>query len=351
MHRANLASSPMSTPVRSAPSASEFFTKTMMGYRATKALLVSNRIGVFDALDAVWLDGGSLAQKIGCDVRATTVLVRALAAMGVLEERDGRFTNAPLASEYLVRGKPRYTGNNLRFQDILWEGWSNLEPVVRSGKPWRDLGELLGREDQTFTAEYIRGMHNIAAEPAHEVARMLGARPLASMLDVGAGPGTYALALLDAHPNLRATLLDLPETLVVTRELVRDHVHASRLELKEGDYVASEFGEGYDLVLMSHVTHDEGPDRIAKMLSKAFAALAPGGRVAIHDWVVDETKCSPLYAALFSLNLIVYTAGGRIYSVDEYRAMLESAGFASITAEMVLESKAANPTCLILGMK
>src|SRR5438105_290284 len=115
----------------------------MMGYRATKALLVANRVGVFDALEGASLGGEALAGKLGCDPRALTILLRALAGLDLLIERDGRFQNSPLASDYLVRGRPGYLGNNLRFQDVLWEGWSNLENVVRSGDPWTDLAGLL----------------------------------------------------------------------------------------------------------------------------------------------------------------------------------------------------------------
>jgi SAM-dependent methyltransferase len=335
----------------SAESASEFFTKTMMGYRATKALLVANRIGVFDALEGGWLDPTAVARKLACDPRAMNILLRALVGLDLLIERDGCFQNAPLASEYLVRDRPRYVGNNLRFQDMLWEGWSNLESVVRSGHPWSDLETLLVRGDQTFTEEYIRGMHNIAALPARDVARLLGPEPLTRMIDVGAGPGTYALALLEAHPRLEAVLFDLPTTLAVTRDLVRTHALAGRLELRAGDYTRDELGSNFDLVLMSHVTHDESPDTIVEMLKKAHRALRPGGRVAIHDWVVDDSRCRPLHAALFSLNLTVYTRGGQIYAVDEYRALFGRAGFAHITHHLVLESTAANPTSLIVAVR
>src|SRR5207253_1843708 len=86
-------------------------------------------------------------------------------------------------------------------------------------------------------------------------------------------------------------------------------------------------GSAFDLVLLSHVTHDEPDDVNRALVEKAHAALRPGGRVAVHDFVVEEDGCGPPWAALFSLNVLTYTRGGRVYSVAEYLRLLAAAGF------------------------
>lgn len=106
---------------------------------------------------------------------------------------------------------------------------------------------------------------------------------------------------------------------------------------------------GYDLVLLSHVTHDEDAAITRFLVRKAFAALRPGGRLAIHDFVVSEDGCSPPWAALFALSVMVYTEGGRAYSLNEYRDALESAGFVSVREVVLPEGQGTNPTTLILA--
>jgi SAM-dependent methyltransferase len=332
--------------------ASEFFTRAMMGYRATKVLLVANRIGIFDALANGPMRASALAEEIGVDPEKLTILLHALTGMELLVMRADAFENAPLAAEYLVSAQPKFLGHNLRFQDMLWDCWSKLEDVVRSGRPHRELAELLGREDLRFTEQYIRGMHDIAVPSAREVARILRSTgPSRSLLDVGGGPGTYALELLTLYPQATATLLDLESTLTVTREIVRDHPLRARLDLRACDYLSDDYGRGFDLVLMSHVTHDEDPESVQRMFRAAYAALEPGGRIAVHDWVVEASKHAPLSSALFSVNLMVYTKGGRIYSAPEYRGLLAASGFEDLAEHGVLEGTVANPTRLIIASR
>ena len=97
---------------------------------------------------------------------------------------------------------------------------------------------------------------------------------------------------------------------------------------------------------MSHVTHDEAPERVARMFRRARSALAPGGRLLVHDWVVDEGGCSPPFAALFSLHVRLYTRGGRVYRRSEYARMLTDAGF-DVERVDAVSSRSPNPTTLI----
>ncbi len=333
------------------PEASDFFLKAMGGYRVAKILLVANRLGLFKHTDGAGCSADALAERLGLPGEALVVLLRALVSMGLVAARGALYHNTALASAHLVAGKPDYVGNTLRMHDMLWENWSNLEAVLRTDQPWKTLPELLGAQDQEFTREYIRGMQPLAAAPSREIAQLLSDRPLKSVLDVGGGPGTYTLALLARNPHATGTVLDLATTLAVTRELLAGHAAAQRVLLREGNYLKDEYGADFDLVFMSHVTHDESPSNVALMARKAYAALSTGGRLAIHDWVVvPGTSPAALASALFAVNLTTYTFG-RLYSREEYAEILRGAGFADVSAREILSGKAANPTWLIVAQK
>lgn len=334
-----------------APDDHTFFLKIATGYRATKVLFTATKLGVFDNLDD-WASPSELAPKLGCHPQALEALLQALAAMHVIEGARGTFRNTPLARKHLVSSSPSFLGHTLSMHDLLWECWSNLEDVVRQGRPHKRLEELLGAKDQEFTHNYIRGMLPLAAGPAREVARLLQQdASFKTFLDVGGGPAAYSAAVLELIPDAQATLLDLETTLAVTRALVREAPYRDRLRLVAGNYLTSEYGHDFDVVLLSHVTHDENRDGLASMLQRAQAALAPGGRVAIHDWVmprvVDERA---LPQAMFNLNLMVYT-DGRLYTEELYRAALLEAGFDRINVRAVLPDESPNPTHLIVGHK
>lgn len=329
---------------------SAFFSELMGAYRRTKLVLVAHRLGVFDALAAAGRSLPELSAQLGCDASTLAAVLDALVAMGVLEKRDAAYQNGPIAAQHLASTSPAYFGPLLEMHDRLWEGWSNLEEVVRTGRPWRTLPELLGA-DAAFADRYIRGMHQFSRRAAAEVARLLGPERVRHMLDVGGGPGTYSFALLERNTRARATLLDLEATLRITREFAAAHPDRERLIMRAANYLQDDYGQGFDLALMSHTTHDEPEHRVRDMLARAFAALEPGGRVAIHDWALDPTGTGPLEPVLFGVHVMLYTDGGRVHRLVDYLGWMEQAGFLELEHHAVLPGEVASPTFLVIGTK
>lgn len=299
----------------------------IMGYRRAKVLITAAALGVFDRLESP-KTAGALAAALALDARGAEILLDALAALGWVEKRADLYANAPLASRFLVKGRPGYLGDNLKYQEIIWDAWGELGRCVKKGGAVRPLGHWLKRRPG-FVREYLLGMDNIARGPAAEIAEALSGPAMARMLDVGAGPGAYARALLRRNPGLSAVLLDLPGSLKVTRQVLKGHPDlAGRARLKAGDYRTARFGRGeFDLVLLSHITHDESPAVNRRLLRESFRALKPGGRAVIHDFLVDDTRAAPLFGALFSVHMLAYTRGGRTYTAAEYESWARAAGF------------------------
>lgn len=296
-------------------------------FRGARVLTAAVSLGVFDALAQGPGDAAGLAVRLRTEARATGILLDALAALGFVEKKGESYANSPVSQRYLVSGAPGGLASNLRYQELLAGAWADLPGAVRRGGPVRGLESLLAN-DEEFSRDYIRGMADISGRPARELAAGLELSGARDALDVGGGPGTYSLALLAKEPKLKVVLLDLPTTLRVTRELVRDSPHAGRLKLRAGNYHEADFGqEAFDIVLLSHVTHDEGEDENRLLLAKAHEALRPGGRVVIHDFMLDSSRTQPAFAALFSVHMLTYTRQGRTYSIEDYEDWLGEAGF------------------------
>lgn len=335
--------------MKPAPAASvDRLIEEIMGYRKAKVLMVAAYLDCFSLLQTPRRAVG-VARALGLDARATEILLDALAAMGYVLKRGAFYRNAPVAARHLVRGRPGYMGDNLKYQELLWDAWGELRHSIRKGGAVRPLEYWLLRH-KGFTREYIAGMDNIARKPAAEIAAALS--PARSLLDVGAGPGTYSLAFLARNPGLRATLLDLPGTLKETRRcLARRPALAARASLRPGDYRRADFGDGaHDLVLLSHITHDESPQTNRLLIDKSLRALVPGGRIVIHDFMLEPDRVSPAFGALFSVHMLAYTAGGRTYTAREYESWLRRAGFRSVERRRVAAS-AANASQIVVGTK
>ena len=302
----------------------------VMGYRSAKILLVAVHFNLFTIIDEGKRSLGQLSSAAKINPRAAAILLDSLVSMGFLKKTGEKYLNASISNNVLVAGKPGYIGNNLKYQELIWDAWSGLKDVVRTGKAQEPLEQKLF-QNKVFSREYILGMRNIARKPAREIASIIPVERLQKMLDVGAGPGTYSLALLEKNKKLEADLLDLPSTVKISRELIKHHAASSRVHFIEGDYNRVSFGRGiYDLVLMSNITHDEGERENGNLIKKAYASLKPGGLIVIHDFLVGSDKTSPLFGAMFSVHMLVYTSKGRTYSFDEYSAWLKKSGFSAI---------------------
>lgn len=323
--------------------------QSALAYRSSKPLLVAMHYDLFTWIETGHVTVERLARKLDLDSRALRILLNALSALGYLRKTGREYRNAPLARRTLVDGRPDYKGNNLKYQEKIWDAWSDLRQVLKTGRPRRSLLDWLRRD--AFTRDYIKAMDDISKAPAAELARKLDWRPVRRVLDVGCGPGTYSAEFAARNPGHMAVLFDLPATLEVTRSFVETRAEPERFILRPGNYYRDEFGRGeYDLVLISHVTHDESPRTNLRLVRKAFRALRPNGRLVIHDFLLDEGRDSPAFSAMFALHMLVFTGAGDVYTRSDYSGWMREAGFRSISAFPIAESSV-TPSAAIVGVK
>lgn len=328
-----------------------YFVQMVMAYRSAKIILVANYFNFFTHIQKGAKTPEELSQKLGVHSRSTGLLLNALAALGLLKKENNYFHNTDLSRKFLVEGSPFYMGNNLKFQEIIWDCWSGLKGVIKTGYPPCILEDLLAEKYPGFIEGYIRGMEDIAKGPAESLVKIIDPSRVKKSLDVGGGPGTYSIALARANPGLRAVILDLPPVLKIAKEIVAESGVQNQFEFLEGNYIDTNFGENaFDLILMSHITHNEGELTNCTLFNKAYKALRSGGRIIVHDFLIDESGTLPKFSALFAINLLVYTKEGRAYSFAEYKRWMEEQGFVDVECvPLLLELD--NQTSVIMGKR
>jgi SAM-dependent methyltransferase len=304
------------------------------GYAEARILQAAVTLGLFDHLDAAGRSAAAIAAAAGTNARATELLLNALVALRLVRKDGDVFKETETSRTHLATSAPRsYTGF-VRFDASLWPLWGNLAETVRTGEPARrpDMFQS-SRED---TARFIDAMQSLvqARGDAEVLAETLDLGGVRRLLDVGAGPGTYAIALCRRHPELHVTIFDLPGTLEVTRRYVAESGLAERIELVAGDYLRDPLPTGHDMAFLSNIIHGEDEETNRALMRKLHAALAPGGRVLIKDHVTDESGTSPAPAAIFSIAMLLFTRG-RDYAFAEIRDWLTAAGFARVEADVL----------------
>jgi SAM-dependent methyltransferase len=302
----------------------EELSRLLNAWRESRVALTALELDLFTAVG----DGASaaaVAERLATDPRGTAILLHALAALGLLEKRGETFHNGPLAARFLRAGAPEDRRAALRHVANLWPRWSALTDCVRRGEP-APRGPRAEGETETF----IAAMHANATQRAPALIAALDLGGVRRVLDVGGGSGGYAIALARAVPGLQVEVLDLADVVPLTARYAREAGVADRVSTRVGDLNADDLGAGYDLVLISAVCHMNGPAENADLLRRAARALAPRGRVVVHDYVLEPDRTAPAAGALFAVNMLVNTRGGGNYTAAEYLAWLRDAGLAEV---------------------
>jgi predicted O-methyltransferase YrrM len=294
------------------------------------------------------LDGQRLCEELELDARAADVMVTYLAALGLLERGDsGQIRASQIAVDHLIGGSPhdlRAYFAGLRERPACAE----LLQVLRSGEPAAWASASAGRdwagrlEDVEFARSVTAAMDARGAFLGPALAAAVADIPARRVLDVGGSSGVYACALLDADPQLRATVFERAPVDQVARTLLADRGYSDRVEVITGDMFTNPLPMGHDLHLFSHVLHDWGEEQVHQLLSASFASLVPGGWLIDHDKHINQTKTGPLPVAEYSV-LLMHSTPGKCWSLGELGAILEEIGFVEIDCR----ATAADRTALV----
>jgi predicted O-methyltransferase YrrM len=300
----------------------EALLKLARAFQESRVLLTGAELNLFTLLSKEALSADALAARLGADPRALTIELDALAAMELLVKADGTYRTAPDASA-LSEDDPDSIHPMLLHAAKLWDRWTNLTRKI-GGTP------LSERPPADATRAFIGAMHVVSAPQAARLAADVGIGRARRLLDVGGGPGTYTAAFLRAAPKLEATLFDLPPVVEIAREMLSKAGVLDRVALVGGDFEKDELPKGHDLAWLSAILHQNGPAENDALFGRISRALQPGGRLVIRDHVMDPDRTRPRAGALFAVNMLVGTAHGGTYTLDEIRAGLERAGFVRI---------------------
>jgi len=298
-----------------------------MAFQRSRPLLTAYELDVFTVLNDEWRTAGDVAGAIDADTRATDRLLNALVALGLLYKANDRFSNTPAAARFLVRGTPDFMAG-LRHTSNVWDRWSTMTRAVRNGgavdqAPIADRGEDWARP-------FIAAMHWRGRQQAPGIVRLIGVEGVGRVLDVGGGSGVFSMAFVRAAAGINAVVFDLPAVVPIAKNYIETEGFAAQVAVEPGDYLTDPLPSGFDLVFLSAVIHSNGPEENRLLVQKAAAALNPGGRVAIVDWVMSEDRTEPVTGALFALNMLVATQAGDTYTEGEIRGWMTAAGLTDI---------------------
>jgi len=316
-----------------------------------KALLSAVELGIFGELSRGPRTAQALAAAVRLQGRGTGDFFDALVSLGLLSRSGDQYENTPRTRKYLIPDSPSYIGGTLELANSrLYPVWGKLSDGLRSGQPQNEAqeepdyyGNLTRYQDRLRT--FLSGMTGLSLMAARAIAAKFPWQRYATFADIGGAQGALSTELVRAHPHLTGTNFELPAVEPYFHEQVAAAGLADRVRFHGGDFFAEPL-PGADVIIMGHVLHNWSLERKRLLVRKAFDALPPGGALIVYEALIDDARSTNSFGLLMSLNMLLVTSEGFVFTGAECSEWMRDAGFSEVRVEHLH-----GPDSMVVGIK
>lgn len=293
------------------------------------ALLVAYEVGLFAQLERRAMTSAELAAALRLPPRSTDVLVTLATAAGLLRADAGRLALRPLARAFFLRDSPTTFAGYLDLWIASADRFSyrGIRHALLTGAPPDD-----GLSPEARTVALERALHDRGVVAARAWVARVDLAGHRTLLDVGGGSGVHAIEAVRRFPGLRAVVLDVAPVCALADARIAAAGLSDRLRTLAADYLDPTPFPAADVHLYAEVLHNRGPDEAARLVRKSFDALPPGGRILVHEMLLDDDGAGPPAVAAADLNMVLWTRQGRQPTRRALFALLAGAGFEALDA-------------------
>jgi len=328
----------MAAPTPSNRPNPEHIFSTLTAYQQSAALKAGIELDVFTAIADGANTSAALALKTNTAERGVRILCDYLTIHGFLTKEAERYALTMESAVFLNRHSPACLASMAEFLGNPWhkKNFEMLAEAVRKGGTASSDGDNTKPKEELWI-NFARSMAPLTAPSAEFIAGLIGAaggKPC-KVLDIAAGHGMYGITVAKRNPNAQIVALDWRGVLEVAQENARKLGVADRYTAKPGSAFETEFGNGYDFVLLTNIFHHFDVPTCGKLMRRVHAAVKPGGKAITLEFVPNEDRISPPVAAAFSLVMLAGTDAGDAYTFSQYEKMFGNAGFVKTTLHPV----------------
>src|SRR6266550_6982023 len=320
----------MSSPATQQPSPQLFF-QTINAYQRTEGLKAAIELEVFTAIGEGNGTAAEIAKRCNASEKGTRVLCDFLCIIGFLNKEGNRYSLTQDSAIFLDKRSPAYMGGITEFISTpeITDGFKNFAGIVRRGGTLNTEGGTVSPENPVWV-KFARAMAPMMAMPAQSLAKLIDPKAAGKLkvLDIAAGHGLYGIEFAKNNPQAEVVALDWAPVLDVAVENAKLAGVSDRYSTLAGSAFDVDYGNRYDLVLLTNFLHHFNIPTNETLLRKVYAALNDGGRVATVEFVPNDDRITPPDAAAFSVTMLGTTASGDAYTFAEFEKMFSNAGFA-----------------------
>jgi len=302
-------------------------------------LLVADEIGLFSLLDKNPATPEEVRQAFGFSSRAAETLLGVLASTGHIDQQHGRFHLTESSRQFLLPESPYYRGgmfelhrkkpvDHTMVKEALFKDAPTVNAQVFNPDMWEsaDASEANAEQLKAFTD----AMHSLFFPAAMSAATHGDFDGVENLLDIAGGSGCFCIALALRYPQMGLTVLELPAICPHVTDYARTYGVEDRIRTVAGDMFRDDWPGGYDAHFISNIFHDWGVEKCLALAARSFAALPSGGRIYLHESLLDESRDGPWPIPLYSMTMVLNTEGGKQYTATELKSFLTDAGFEDV---------------------
>ena len=297
-------------------------------FQKSRILLTGFELDIFTNIEESGTSNIQISNYLHLDKHACERLLNALVSLGFLTKQNDLFFNTDESFTLLSKKSSDYLGG-LMHTNHLWNTWSNLTQVVKTGISAHPT-EINGRGEE-WLFPFISAMHDRAKKQAPHQLANIDLSEIKSVLDIGGGSGAYSMEFVTKKPGIEATVFDLPNIVPITKKFIDKEGFTNRIKTYTGDYTSDELPKGFDMVFLSAIIHSNSLKVNQNLIKKCFNSLNRNGKIVIQDWIMNNDRTQPTSGAIFAINMLVGTEAGDCFTELEVSDILNAAGFKNIS--------------------
>jgi len=330
---------------------SENIMKLGMAFCGSKTLLSAVELEIFTLLAPQPLDADALQTRLGLHPRSARDFFDALVALGMLERKNGLYTNTPDTDLLLDKAKPSYIGGFLEMANArLYHFWGSLTEGLKTGLPQNEAkegGDFFGTlyADPVRLKGFLQSMTGLSMGASKAIAQQFPWDQYHTFFDIGSAQGGLVAQVALAHPHIKGGGFDLPVTGQIFEEYIQSFGLGDRLQFIPGNFFNDPLPKA-DVLAMGHILHDWKLEEKKLLIAKAYEALPTGGALIIFESLIDDERRENAFGLLMSLNMLIELPGGFDYTGADCTAWLKEAGFRETRVEHLV-----GPDSMVIGLK
>jgi predicted O-methyltransferase YrrM len=297
-------------------------------FQKSRILLSGFELDIFTNVDESGTTIKQITKNLHLDEHACERLMNALVSLGFLKKQNQLFFNTVGSYTFLSKKSSDYLGG-LMHSNHLWNTWSNLTKVVKTGISAHPAE--INERGEEWLFPFINAMHDRAKKQAPQQLANINMSEIKSVLDIGGGSGAYSIEFVSKNPEIEATIFDLPNVVPITKLFLEKEGFSDKIKIHAGDYTTDKFPEGFDLAFLSAIIHSNSLDVNKDLVIKCFESLNKNGKIVIQDWIMNNDRTLPVSGAIFAINMLVGTESGDCFTEEEVTEILHAAGFKNIS--------------------